>query len=158
MFPDLIPAAASAVPASPARHAAAPALFSPSERAERRFWEFFTAHIRNPHTRLAYLGAVRRFAERCELRGLALDQVEPVVVAAYVEELTRALSPATVKQHLAALRMLFDWLVVGQVLPFNPASSVRGPKHVVKAGKTPVLSAKERRSSWSVPSASDHAR
>ena len=68
-----------------------------------------------------------------------------MVVAAYVEELTRALSPASVKQHLAALRMLFDWLVVGQVLPFNPASSVRGPRHVVKAGKTPVLSAKETR-------------
>ena len=41
--------------------------------------------------------------------------------------------------------MLFDWLVVGQVLPFNPASSVRGPKHVVKTGKTPVLSAAETR-------------
>ena len=68
-----------------------------------------------------------------------------MVVAAYVEQLTVALSPASVKQHLAALRMLFDWLVVGQVLPFNPASSVRGPRHVVKAGKTPVLSAKETR-------------
>ena len=116
-----------------------------SDRAERRFWEFFTAHIRNPNTRIAYLTAERRFAEWCEHRGLALDQVEPVVVAAYVEELTRARSPATVKQHLAGLRMLFDWLVVGQVLPFNPASSVRGPKHVVKAGKTPFLSAKETR-------------
>ena len=41
--------------------------------------------------------------------------------------------------------MLFDWLVVGQVLPFNPASSVRGPKHVVKEGKAPVLSAEEAR-------------
>ena len=109
-----------------ARHAATPALFSPSEHAERRFWEFFTAHIRNRNTRLAYLAAVRRFAEWCERRGLALDQVEPMVVAAYVEQLTAALSPASVKQHLAALRMLFDWLVVGQVLPFNPASSVRG--------------------------------
>ena len=108
-------------------------------------WEFFTAHIRNPNTRLAYLAAVRRFATWCELRDLALGQVEPVVVTAYVEELTRARSSATVKQHLAALRMLFDWLVVGQILPFNPASSVRGPKHVVKAGKTPVLSAKETR-------------
>ena len=145
MFPDLIPADASARPAPPARHAATPALFSPSERAERRFWEFFTAHIRNRNTRLAYLAAVRRFAEWCERRGLALDQVEPMVVAAYVEQLTAALSPASVKQHLAALRMLFDWLVVGQVLPFNPASSVRGPKHVVKTGKTPILSAKETR-------------
>ena len=111
-----------------------------TEHAERRFWEFFTAHIRNPNTRLAYLAAVRRFAEWCERRGLALDQVEPMVVAAYIEQLSGALSPASVKQHLAALRMLFDWLIVGQVLPFNPASSVRGPKHVVKTGKTPVLS------------------
>ena len=68
-----------------------------------------------------------------------------MVIAAYVEELTRKLAPASVKQHLAAIRMLFDWLVVGQVLPFNPASSVRGPKHVVKKGKTPVLSAEEAR-------------
>ncbi|MCK6500221.1 MAG: tyrosine-type recombinase/integrase [Nitrospira sp.] len=49
------------------------------------------------------------------------------------------------KQHLAAIRMLFDWLVVGQVVPFNPAASVRGPKHVVKRGKTPVLEAEDVR-------------
>ena len=104
-----------------------------------------TAHIRNRNTRHAYLAAVRRFAGWCEDRGLALGQVEPVVVAAYIEELTRARSPATVKQHLAALRMLFDRLVVGQILPFDPASSVRGPRHVVKAGKTPVLSVTETR-------------
>ena len=145
MFPDLVSAEGPVRPPPPARHAATPALFSPTERAERRFWEFFTAHIRNRNTRLAYLAATRLFAGWCERRGLALDQVEPMVVAAYVEELTRARSPTTVKQHLAALRMLFDWLVVGQVLPFNPASSVRGPRHVVKAGKTPILSAKETR-------------
>ena len=145
MFPDLVPADASTGAALPAPRTTTPALFSPSVRAERRFWEFFTAHIRNPNTRLAYLAAVRRFAEWCERRGVALDQVEPMVVAAYIEQLSGALAPASVKQHLAALRMLFDWLVVGQVLPFNPASSVRGPKHVVKTGKTPVLSAKETR-------------
>jgi len=44
-----------------------------------------------------------------------------------------------VKQSLAAIRMLFDWLVVGQVMPGNPAAAVRGPKHVMKTGKTPVL-------------------
>ena len=68
-----------------------------------------------------------------------------MVVAPYIEELTRMQAPASVKQHLAAIRMLFDWRVVCQVLPFNPASSVRGPKHVVKEGKTPVLSAEEAR-------------
>ena len=126
-------------------HAATPALFSPTTHAERRFWEFFTAHIRNPNTRLAYLTAAQRFATWCERRGLALDQVEPMVVAAYIEQLSGTLAAPSVKQHLAALRMLFDWLVVGQILPFNPASSVRGPKHVVKSGKTPVLSAAETR-------------
>ena len=44
-----------------------------------------------------------------------------------------------VKQQLAAVRMLFDWLITGQVVPTNPAAAVRGPKHVVKTGKTPVL-------------------
>ena len=145
MFPDLLPIEASAGTAPPAPRTRTPALFSSTEHAERRFWEYFTAHIRNPNTRLAYLAAVRRFAEWCERRGLALEQVEPMVLPAYIEQLSGALAPASVKQHLAALRMLFDWFVVGQVLPFNPASSVRGPKHVVKTGKTPVLSAKETR-------------
>src|ERR1043165_6890745 len=50
-----------------------------------------------------------------------------------------------VKQQLAAARMLFDWLITGQVVPVNPAAAVRGPKHVVKTGKTPVLEGKEWR-------------
>ena len=41
--------------------------------------------------------------------------------------------------------MLFDYLVTGQVVALNPAHAVRGPKHVVKSGKTPVLSAEQTR-------------
>ena len=89
-------------------HAATPVLFSPSPQGERRFWEFFTAHIRNPNTRLAYLTAARRFAAWCERRDLGLNQVEPMVVAAYVEQLAGSLSAPRVKQHLAALRMLLE--------------------------------------------------
>jgi site-specific recombinase XerD len=74
-----------------------------------------------------------------------LRQISPFIVAAYVEHLGRTHKKPTVKQHLAAIRMLFDFLVVGQVLPVNPAASVKGPKHVVKRGKTPVLSAEEAR-------------
>jgi integrase len=48
-----------------------------------------------------------------------------------------------VKQQLAAVRMLFDWLVTGQVVPMNPAAAVRGPNHVVKTGKTPALDGKD---------------
>ena len=104
------------------------------QRAAWRFIEFFTANIRNKNTRAAYAHAVTVFFEWCEARGvLELDQVRPVVIAAYIEQHTAA--APTVKQHLAAIRMLFDWLVIGHIVEVNPASSVRGPKHVVKRGK-----------------------
>lgn len=115
------------------------------ERAGRRFIEFFTANIRNRNTRIAYARAVARFFDYCDERGLRLSTIEPVAVAAYIENLAAVRSAPTVKQNLAAIRMLFDWLVVGQVVPFNPAASVRGPKHVVKRGKTPVLTADQAR-------------
>jgi site-specific recombinase XerD len=112
-------------------------------RARRRFVEFFTAEIRNPHTRRAYGSAVGRFLAWWEVRGLTLETLYPFLVASYVEELAATLAVASVKQHLAALRMLFDYLVVRQVLPHNPADAVRGPKLVVRAGKTPVLQEEE---------------
>lgn len=115
------------------------------EHAAKRFYEFFTANIRNPNTRAAYAHAVARFLRWCEERGLSLAGVEPIVVAAYVEGLQATHAAPSVKQHLAAVRMLFDWLVVGQVVPTNPAASVKGPKYVVKKGKTPVLSAEDAR-------------
>jgi site-specific recombinase XerD len=115
------------------------------DRAAKRFVEFFTANIRNLNTRRAYARAVAGFFAWCEQKGVGLDQVEPIHVAGYVEDLGHSRSRPTVKQHLAAIKMLFDWLVVGQVVPSNPAASVRGPKHVVKKGTTPVLTAKEAR-------------
>jgi site-specific recombinase XerD len=81
----------------------------------------------------------------CEQRGLALAAVRPFDVAAYIEGLQQEHSAPGVKQQLAAVRMLFDWLITGQVLPTNPAAAVRGPKHVVKTGKTPVLEGAEWR-------------
>lgn len=123
-----------------------PALVSREGRqASIRFLEFFTVNIRNPNTRLAYAKAVAQFLTWCEERRRGLNDIEPMVVAAYVEQLSRERAPQTVKQHLAAIRMLFDWLVVGQVISFNPASSVRGPRYSIKKGKTPVLSAADAR-------------
>jgi site-specific recombinase XerD len=115
-----------------------PALIADAgEQAAKRFVEFFAANIRNPHTRRAYARAVVGFFSWCEGRGVRLEDVGPIHVASYTRP--------TVKQALAAIKMLFDWLVVGQVVPQNPAASVRGPKHVVKRGTTPVLNAKEAR-------------
>jgi integrase/recombinase XerD len=112
--------------------------------ARRRFLEFFTANIRNRNTRSAYAQAVAQFFRWCEVRGLReLGLLEPVHVAAYVEQLGASHAAPSVKQHLAAIRMLFDWLVVGQVVRSNPASVVRGPKHVVNRGRTPILSPEE---------------
>lgn len=115
------------------------------KKTTRRFLEFFTANIRNPNTRLSYARAIGRFLGWCDRRGGGLHDIEPMIVAAYIEELTKEKAPLTVKQHLAAIRMLFDWLVVGQVIPFNPAASVRGPKYTIKKGKTPVLSSQDMR-------------
>ena len=113
-------------------------------RARRRFVEFFTAQIRNPNTRAAYGRAANQFFAWCDARGLtSLEQLEPVVIAAYIEQHPGA--RPTVKQHLAALRMLFDWLVTGHVLETNPAGSVRGPKYSAKRGKTPVMTPDQAR-------------
>jgi site-specific recombinase XerD len=123
-----------------------PALYLASAQSSERFWEFFAANIRNKNTRRAYYKAACRFSDWCEGRGIFdLATVKPINVAAFIEELQTTHSKPTVKQHLAALRMLFDWLVVGQTLNVNPAHAVRGPKHVVKKGKTPVLAADEAR-------------
>jgi integrase/recombinase XerC len=124
-----------------------PALLTTAEaQTQTRIFEFFAANIRNRHTRRAYAQATREFLAWCEHAGVAsVADVKPLHVAAYIEQLGRERSAPTVKQRLAAVRHLFDWLVTGQVMPLNPASSVRGPSHSVKRGKTPVLDPAEAR-------------
>ena len=97
------------------------------------------------NTRAAYGRAVWQFSAWCEKKKIRLQQLSPFLVAAYIEELGGRLSRPSVKQHLAAIRMLFDFLVVSQIVPTNPTASVKGPKHIVRKGKTPVLSAAEAR-------------
>ncbi len=119
---------------------------SAGPRASRRFLEFFAVTIENPNTRAAYFHACRRFFAWCDARGLReLVDIEPMHVAGYLKSMRASFERPTVKQHLAAIRMLFDWLVVGQVVAINPAHSVHGPKHAVKRGKTPVLTPDEAR-------------
>ncbi len=111
-----------------------------------RFLEYFAADIRNPNTRLAYYRAVCAFFAWCQRKRLNnLSEIRTPHVAAYIELLGKVRSKPTVKQHLAAIRMLFNWLVVGQIVPLNPAAAVRGPKYVIKKGKTPVLLGEEAR-------------
>lgn len=112
-----------------------------NEKTWQRFIEFFTARIRNRNTRQAYARAVARFSSWCDKRKVGLHELSPFLVAAYIEESAGVLAAPSVKQHLAAIRMLMGFLVVGQVLPHNPAAEVRGPKYSIKRGKTPVLDA-----------------
>jgi len=120
--------------------AALPALvLAAGEQASMRFLaEFFAANIRNPHTRRAYYRAAEEFLTWCARAGVpSIAAVQPVHVATWIEASTRELAAPAVKQRLAALRHLFDWLVNGQVVPANPAHTVRGPRHVVTWANTP---------------------
>src|ERR1700736_3392085 len=102
------------------------------ERAGIRFLEFFAANTRNPHTRRAYARATDEFLAWCAAAGVpSIGAVQPVHVATWIEAGTRELATPSVKQRLAAIRHLFDWLVTGQLVPVNPAAAVRGPRHVV---------------------------
>src|SRR6202140_193603 len=123
-----------------------PALIAAAgDAAGWRYVEFFTANIRNPNTRRAYARACSRFFAWCDDRKLTLTTIRPFDVATYIEALQQTHGAPGVKQQLAAIRMLFDWLITGQVAPSNPASAVRGPTHVVKTGTTPVLEGPEWR-------------
>jgi site-specific recombinase XerD len=131
------------------------------DRAAKRFLEFFAASIENQNTAMAYYWAVCNFFNWLEHHGIGeLGDIEPLHVAAYLKALKvsepgkrslreRKASDPTIKQHLAAIRMLFDWLIVGQVLAINPAHAVRGPKYVISRGKTPVLTEDEARQLFS---------
>ncbi|MGF6776026.1 tyrosine-type recombinase/integrase [Paraburkholderia sp. GAS334] len=127
--------------------ATVPALVSSAgDRASVRFLEFFASAIRNPHTRRAYARAAGDFLAWCAGAGVAsIGTVQPLHVAAWIELQTQTHAAPTVKQRLAAIRHLFDWLVTGQIVPHNPAASVRGPGHSTKNGRTPVLDAAEAR-------------
>lgn len=148
LVPSLVsPDPGPALPAIGDAGAVVPALVAGvGDAASWRYMEFFAANIRNPHTRRTYRRAVADFCAWCADASVgSILHVRPLHVAAWVELQTREHAASTAKQRLAAVRHLFDWLVTGQIVPVNPAASVRGPRHIVKSGKTPVLEPEEVR-------------
>jgi len=129
----------------PSAHLIPTLISNAGDQASWRYIDFFTSNIRNPNTRRAYARACGTFFAWADERGLTLGTIRPYDVSLYIESRQQTHSAPDVKQSLAAIRMLFDWLITGQILPHNPAAAVRGPKHVVKTGKTPVLDGKEWR-------------
>jgi integrase/recombinase XerD len=81
--------------------------------------------------------AVAQFCRWCEEHELKLHTIKPLHVSAYIEG--KPLTAPSVKQHLTALRGLFNWLVIKQVVPDNPARFVKGPKFSRQVGVTPIL-------------------
>lgn len=135
------------VPVTPLSPIILPALVAAtSDQARLRFMEFFAAAIHNPNTRRAYGRAAADFLAWCENQGMrSLAVVQPLHVAGWIERQTRTHAAPTVKLRLAALRHLFDFMVTGQVIPVNPAASVRGPRYSTRVGKTPALEPSEAR-------------
>jgi site-specific recombinase XerD len=112
---------------------ATPAIITRAHPTTRKkFFEFFTVPIRNANTRAAYYRAIQQFlacAERAEYQDL--EDIEPITVAAYIEILQRRAAAPTVKQHMAAIRMLFSWLTEKGVLAMNPARKSRPPASAI---------------------------
>lgn len=113
------------------------------DKASEHFLEFFAATIRNKNTRAAYVTAVAQFCGWCQDNGLQLAHIRPLHVSAYIE--SKEMSPPSIKQHVAALRGLFNWLVIKQVVPENPAMFVKGPKFSRQVGITPIMEAEQMR-------------
>jgi integrase/recombinase XerD len=138
---DLVPS-----PLLPARSGVFPVpaiIADAGEKASEHFLEFFAATIRNKNTRAAYMQAVAQFCRWCEEHQLRLVAIRPLHMSAYIEALE--MSAPSVKQHLAALRGLFNWLVVKQVVPENPALFVKGPRFSRQIGITPILESGQMR-------------
>jgi site-specific recombinase XerD len=117
---------------------ATPALIARAGPATRKkFFEFFTVPIRNANTRAAYYRAIQQFLAWAERAGYQdLEDTEPITVAAYIEILQRQAAPPTVKQHMAAIRMMFSWLTEKGVLAMNPAREVKTERFSRAEGKT----------------------
>ena len=120
-----------------------PIIAQAGPKASARVVDFFAGQIRNVNTRVAYARAISGCLRCAQDRGFTLERISPGFIGAYLDSLPY--SVPTKKQHLAALRVFFDWLVTGHVVETNPAASVRGPKLVVREGKTPVLQEAELR-------------
>jgi site-specific recombinase XerD len=107
---------------------------------KKEFFEFFTVPIRNANTRSAYYRAIQQFLDWVERAGYQqLEDIEPITVAAYIETLQRQAALPTVKQHMAAIRMMFSWLTEKGVLAMNPAREVKTERFSRTEAKTPAF-------------------
>ena len=138
-MPDLIPRLppGELIPGVP------PIVAAAGDAAAFAYDEFFEGMIANANTKAAYRRAIKQFFDWCRDQGLALTAIGPGHVGRYMAQ--HLGSPATKKQHLAAIRKLFDQMVVRHAIILNPALSVRGERYSVTEGKTPMIPIEQAR-------------
>jgi site-specific recombinase XerD len=106
----------------------------PALSLSQHVWSILVAH--GPRLRKA----IQQFLNWAERAGYQdLEDIEPITVAAYIETLQRRAAAPTVKQHMAAIRMLFSWLTEKGVLAMNPAREVKTERFSRTEGKTPAF-------------------
>lgn len=138
-IPTLVAIGEGHLPLSPtAQHAEAPAIIRDAgPAAQFAFDEFLYGHLRNPHTRAAYGHAIRRFLAWCQQHQIDLVRITPRNVGECLD--AQPIATVTKKLHLAAIRRLFDFLVLRHAVILNPAATVRTERHQVIEGKTPEI-------------------
>ena len=112
---------------------------SESARAKtaETFFELLGARVRNPNTRSAHRVAWRSFLAFCSARGHELESVKAYHVGSWLDQ--HPGSRSTQRQHLAAVRLLFDSLMMRGVVEYNPAARARPPRLVRESSQTPVF-------------------
>jgi hypothetical protein len=118
---------------------------SESTRAKtaETFLELLGARVRNPNTRSPYRVAWRSFLVFCSARRLELESVKAYHVGAWLDQ--HPGSRSTQRQHLAAVRLLFDSLMMRGIVEYNPAARARPPRLVRESSHTAVFEARRNR-------------
>jgi integrase/recombinase XerD len=111
--------------------------------AQFAYQEFILGSISNRNTRVRYERAIRQFFAWCQEHSLSLREITPGDVGQYFSE--HPGTPGSKNVALAAIRHLFDVLVMRHAVLLNPAKSVRGQRHSNIEGKTPEMRPEQTR-------------
>jgi integrase len=107
------------------------------EKVREEFEDVIASELRNPHTLSAYLYAWRNFSDWCLAGGVDVLKARPAHIGLWIA--AHKGGPRTQRQHLSAVRRLFDIYVAAGVIERNPALRVKAPKFSDRRSRTEVL-------------------
>ena len=114
---------------------------SKRQKTRKTLLNIIEGRIQNPNTRRAYKNAWKKFFEFCSEYKLALDRLEPFHLGMFLRRHLGGV--ATQRQHLSAIRLLFDELLEQGVVELNPAARTKPPRLQRESSHTPVFEAAE---------------